>query len=71
MLRFARDPDGMVRPDPERQREGRGAYLCGEAECTDKASDGRGFARAFRARVTVDEKTLDFGDEWQRSEYTR
>ena len=71
MLRFVRDPDGMVRPDPERRREGRGAYLCGEPECTHKARDGRAFARSFRARVTVDEKTLDFGDEWQRSEYTR
>jgi len=71
MLRFVRDPDGTVRPDPERRRKGRGAYLCGAPECTSRASDGRAFSRSFRARVTVDHKTLDFGDEWQRSEYTR
>ena len=71
MLRFVREPDGTVRADPQRLRTGRGAYLCGEAECTRKALEGHAFARSFRARVAVDDDTLDFGDEWQRSEYTR
>jgi predicted RNA-binding protein YlxR (DUF448 family) len=66
MLRLARDPAGEVRPDPLRQAEGRGAYVC-----RDCSPDRRGLARAFRAPVTIGQETLDFTREWQRSESTR
>jgi predicted RNA-binding protein YlxR (DUF448 family) len=65
MLRLFRSPNGEVRPGGE----GRGAYLCRRPECLDGAQ--RGFARSFRAPVTISNETLDWIREWQRSESTR
>lgn len=35
--------------------EGRGAYLCANRECFEKAMKRKAFARAFRNRVTLEE----------------
>lgn len=53
--------EGMVRADPERERPGRGAWLCATAECVERAvgDGGRRLRRALRAdSATV---TLDVG----------
>lgn len=42
--------DGRVVRDDTRTRPGRGAYACSE-ECEQRATDRRGWARAFRAPV--------------------
>jgi predicted RNA-binding protein YlxR (DUF448 family) len=42
--------DGRVVRDDERARPGRGAYTCSE-ECEKRATERRGWARAFRAAV--------------------
>jgi predicted RNA-binding protein YlxR (DUF448 family) len=36
---------------------GRSAYVCADVACFDKAARRGGFARALRARVTIDERT--------------
>ncbi len=71
MLRFVRAANGTVRPDPDGREQGRGAYLCAESRCADKARDGRAFSRSFRAHVTIDPETLDFISAWQRDAFTR
>ena len=42
--------DGRVVRDDDRARPGRGAYACSDA-CEQRATDRRGWARAFRAAV--------------------
>jgi predicted RNA-binding protein YlxR (DUF448 family) len=71
LLRFTRGADGRVRPDGDRPAEGRGAYLCTDAGCVAAARDGRAFARAFKSPVTIEQETLDFTIQWQRSASTR
>ncbi len=71
MLRFTRGCDGRVLADREKRVAGRGAYLCADPTCAAKARDGRAFARAFSSPVTIDEETLDFTNQWQRSESTK
>jgi predicted RNA-binding protein YlxR (DUF448 family) len=65
MLRFVRSPDGEITLGGD----GRGAYICKRPECAEGAE--RGFARSFRAPVTIGRETLDWITEWQRSESTR
>ena len=71
LLRLVRNAGGGVRPDPDSSAQGRGAYLCGQADCGARLGGGRPLARAFRAPVTVNQETIDFISEWQRSAFTR
>ena len=66
-----RGEDGLVHPDPAAQAEGRGAYVCNNPECAARLGKGQPLARSFRAPVTVNQETLDFITEWQRSASTR
>ena len=70
LLRLVSGPDG-VEADPTATRPGRGAYLCGDPDCLERALRRRAFARALRAPVAPGEDALDFIREWQRSEFTR
>ena len=70
-MRFVRDREGRARADPNGHREGRGAYVCESTVCAAGLRDGRALSRSLRATVTVDEETLDFIREWQRSESTK
>ncbi len=40
LVRFVRTPDGAVYLDPTGKKSGRGAYVCAEAECFNKALGG-------------------------------
>jgi predicted RNA-binding protein YlxR (DUF448 family) len=56
LLRYALR-EGSAVPDPNRRLPGRGAYLCGAADCRERALSRGGFARAFRAPViSIDAK---------------
>ena len=70
LLRLVRR-DAEVAPDPAATSDGRGAYLCRDARCADRAVARNPFRRALRAAVTIPEPTIDFIREWQRSESTR
>jgi predicted RNA-binding protein YlxR (DUF448 family) len=43
--------EGTAVPDPRRRLPGRGAYVCAEPACIERATARRAFARAFRAPV--------------------
>jgi predicted RNA-binding protein YlxR (DUF448 family) len=56
-----RDGDG-VRPDPGRRLPGRGAYLCPDPECVRKAIRRRGFDRALKAPLSIQDNLINFID---------
>jgi predicted RNA-binding protein YlxR (DUF448 family) len=57
MMRVVRAPDGTVEIDPEGKRPGRGAYLCQQKGCWQKALKGRSLERALR--TTLDNTTVE------------
>lgn len=54
--RLVRTPEGPVVPDPTGKRNGRGAYLCGDPACWEKALVGGILARALKTEI--DEETV-------------
>lgn len=52
LIRVARKPDGTVSVDLKGKEPGRGAYLCRDAACFEKAKKGRRFERAFSCRIS-------------------
>ena len=51
MTRVVRNADGEIFADPTGKASGRGAYVCGSAECKKKLSDKKLLNRAFRTAV--------------------
>jgi predicted RNA-binding protein YlxR (DUF448 family) len=54
--------EGEVRPDMTGKANGRGAYLCKNAECFMKAKKKRAFARALGAELTDAQLAQLLGD---------
>ena len=50
-MRVVRTPDGAVRLDPTGKAAGRGAYLCRNAACLQRALKARRLERAFGAAL--------------------
>ncbi len=40
--------DGSIIPDPRGREKGRGAYVCSNADCIDKAMEQQRLSKAFR-----------------------
>jgi predicted RNA-binding protein YlxR (DUF448 family) len=55
MLRLVLNPEGKLIPDEKNRMEGRGAYICPDRECLDKAVKKRGFNKAFKCSVTLED----------------
>jgi hypothetical protein len=51
LIRVVRAPDGAVRRDPTGRANGRGAYLCHQPACWDKALNAGLLNRALRAEL--------------------
>ena len=54
LLRVAKNKDGSVRIDITGKLEGRGAYICKDSGCIQKAEKTRGFERAFKCTMPQD-----------------
>ncbi len=52
LTRLVRTPDDGVHVDPTGKRPGRGAYLCDNPECWDKALHSDVLAKALRTTLT-------------------
>jgi uncharacterized protein len=52
LMRWVRTPDDGVHLDPTGKRSGRGAYLCDDGACWDRALDSDVLARALRTTFT-------------------
>ena len=55
LIRIVSGPDGVVRLDRKGRGEGRGAYLCDDRACLEKAIRSRALNRTFRRSVPVEE----------------
>lgn len=51
MVRLVRKADGTVSYDADGKKDGRGAYICKEAACIEKAKRERRAERALSCRV--------------------
>ena len=51
LVRIVRTPEGEIAADPTGKRSGRGAYVCADPACVQKAQKGRRLERAFECRV--------------------
>jgi predicted RNA-binding protein YlxR (DUF448 family) len=57
LVRIVRTPEGVVEIDPTGRRNGRGAYLCDDPACWERALRSDTLARALN--TTIDAETLD------------
>ena len=53
MTRVVKTADGEIFADPTGKAAGRGAYVCGDAECMKKLNDKKLLNKAFSAPVDV------------------
>lgn len=52
MIRIVRDPQGGVSIDRTGKKAGRGAYLCDQEECLEKALKSRGIERSLSVTLS-------------------
>ncbi|MBR1476612.1 MAG: YlxR family protein [Lachnospiraceae bacterium] len=65
LIRVVRDDAGNVRIDPTGRANGRGAYVCRNADCIARAEKNKGFNRAFK--VNIDKKVYEaLSEEFNR-----
>lgn len=58
MLRVVRTPEGEVELDPTGKKNGRGAYICGDAEAFKKARKTKAFERALKVSLTPEQHDM-------------
>ncbi len=51
MMRVVRTPEDTFVLDVTGKKNGRGAYLCKNAQCLEKAVRGKGLERSFKVRI--------------------
>jgi len=56
-VRFVRTPEGHVEVDPTGKANGRGAYLCADADCFEVARKRRRLDSALRVALKEDDYT--------------
>ena len=55
LLRIVRTPEGVIEFDPTGKKNGRGAYLCRNAECIEKIRNGKQLIRAFETEASMEQ----------------
>ena len=58
MVRLVRTPDGQLVVDETEKRNGRGAYLCRQKTCWERALKGEQIGRALRMDIGEQEIAL-------------
>ncbi len=51
LLRIVRSKDGEISTDPTGKKSGRGAYICNDMECFEKAKKKRSIERALKCQI--------------------
>jgi len=51
LIRVVRDKDGVFSIDPTGKKAGRGAYICPNPECLQKAQKQKGLERSFKQAI--------------------
>ena len=52
LLRVVRSPEGEVSLDLTGKKNGRGAYICSQKECLQKARKNKGLERSFKMSIS-------------------
>ncbi len=65
LIRLVRTPSGAVEPDPSGKRPGRGAYLCHNPECWERATKKGRLENALRTKLSGEarEALIQYGAE--------
>lgn len=56
LQRIVRSPDGRIFADPSGKQNGRGAYLCDDPNCWDKALTSKILDRELGKKISSEEK---------------
>lgn len=51
LIRIVRSPEGEFSLDTTGKKQGRGAYICPDKECLEKALKNRGLERSFKMGI--------------------
>ena len=51
LIRVVKSPDGDVSPDFNGKKPGRGAYICPDTECFNRATKSKALSRAFKMQI--------------------
>jgi predicted RNA-binding protein YlxR (DUF448 family) len=54
LIRIVRTEEGGLLPDPTGRRNGRGAYLCQNPACLEKAIKQKALQRSFREEIPTE-----------------
>lgn len=54
LIRIVRSDEGEFSVDTTGKKAGRGAYICPNAECLEKARKSKGLERSFKAQVPAE-----------------
>lgn len=54
LIRIVRTEEGGLLPDPTGRRNGRGAYLCQNPACLEKAIKRKALQRSFREEIPTE-----------------
>lgn len=52
LIRVVKTKDGEISVDPTGKKSGRGAYICNDAECFEKARKKRSLERALKCEIS-------------------
>ena len=65
LVRLVRTPEGKVEIDGIGKKDGRGAYLCTDRECFEKALKGKQLENTLRSSLTkeIREQLLKYGKD--------
>ena len=54
LLRLVKTPEGLLEFDPTSKKNGRGAYICSQQECLEKARRYKKFEKTFGMKISDD-----------------
>lgn len=52
LMRIVRAPEGIIAADLTGKKSGRGAYICKQTECLEKAIKGKRFEKNFQVALS-------------------
>ena len=67
MIRILKTPEGEFMLDPTGRKNGRGAYICRDAQCLAKAKKSKALDRSFRMSIPT-EVYESLEREWEEIE---
>ena len=56
LIRIIREPDGVIALDPTGKKNGRGAYICRNSQCLEKAVRNHGLERSLKTSISPELK---------------